>query len=51
MTHNISNVTGLAYATSSAASLVGIFEFYRATMADGRSYAFPENQTLEEARP
>lgn len=29
----------------------GIFEFYRATMAEGRTYAFPENQTLEEARP
>lgn len=28
-----------------------IFEFYRIIMADGRTYAFPENQTLEEARP
>ncbi|MDQ0279465.1 GNAT superfamily N-acetyltransferase [Arthrobacter silviterrae] len=28
-----------------------IFGFYSATMKDGRSYAFPEGQGLEEARP
>lgn len=29
----------------------GIFAFYHVTMTAGRTYAFPENQTLEEARP
>ncbi|AIY03825.1 MULTISPECIES: GNAT family N-acetyltransferase [Arthrobacter] len=28
-----------------------IFDFYRVTMAEGRTYAFSDNQTLEEARP
>lgn len=28
-----------------------IYSFYREIMAEGRTYAFPENQTLEEARP
>lgn len=28
-----------------------IFDFYRVTMAAGQSYAFPDNQTLEDARP
>lgn len=28
-----------------------IYPFYRAIMSEGRTYAFPENQTLEEARP
>jgi len=28
-----------------------IFLFYRAIMAEGKTYALPENQTLEEARP
>lgn len=28
-----------------------IFRFYRDIMAQGEIYAFPENQTLEEARP
>jgi GNAT superfamily N-acetyltransferase len=28
-----------------------IFPFYRAIMAEGRTYAFPPDQTLEEARP
>ena len=29
----------------------GIFPFYAAIVADGRTYAFPEGQTLDEARP
>lgn len=28
-----------------------IFPFYSAIMAEGRTYTFPEGQTLEEARP
>ncbi|PFG32424.1 GNAT family N-acetyltransferase [Sanguibacter antarcticus] len=28
-----------------------IFAFYSAIMAEGRTYAFPEGQTLDEARP
>ncbi len=28
-----------------------IFPFYAAIVADGRTYAFPEGQTLDEARP
>ena len=28
-----------------------IFPFYAALVADGKTYAFPEGQTLEEARP
>ena len=28
-----------------------IFAFYRTTMAEGRTYAFPADQTLEGARP
>ena len=28
-----------------------IYPFYAAIMAEGRTYAFPEGQTLEEARP
>ncbi len=28
-----------------------IYPFYAAIMAEGRSYAFPEGQSLEEARP
>ena len=28
-----------------------IFPFYAAVVADGQTYAFPEGQTLEEARP
>lgn len=28
-----------------------IYPFYRAIMAEGRTFAFPEDQTLEEARP
>jgi L-amino acid N-acyltransferase YncA len=28
-----------------------IFPFYSAIVAEGRSYAFPEDQTLDEARP
>ncbi|WP_433412207.1 N-acetyltransferase family protein [Microtetraspora malaysiensis] len=28
-----------------------IYPFYAAIMAEGRTYPFPENQTLEEARP
>jgi len=28
-----------------------IFAFYRVTMSAGQTYAFPDNQTLEEARP
>ncbi|MED7953943.1 MULTISPECIES: GNAT family N-acetyltransferase [unclassified Streptomyces] len=28
-----------------------IYPFYSAIMAEGRSYAFPERQSLEEARP
>ncbi|WP_344324456.1 GNAT family N-acetyltransferase [Kitasatospora putterlickiae] len=29
----------------------GIYPFYSAIMAEGRTYAFPERQTLDEARP
>ncbi|WP_455409932.1 N-acetyltransferase family protein [Streptomyces hiroshimensis] len=29
----------------------GIYRFYSVIMAEGRTYAFPEGQTLEEARP
>ena len=28
-----------------------IYPFYSTIMAEGRTYAFPEGQTLEEARP
>jgi len=28
-----------------------IFPFYAAIVEDGRTYAFPENQTMDEARP
>jgi len=29
----------------------GIFAFYRTVMAEGRTYAFPPGQSLDEARP
>lgn len=29
----------------------GIYPFYRVIMAEGATYAFPEDQSLEEARP
>jgi GNAT superfamily N-acetyltransferase len=29
----------------------GIFPFYSAVMAEGRTYPFPERQTLDEAKP
>lgn len=37
--------------TATGQDWTGIFPFYSAIMAEGRTYASPEGQTLEEARP
>jgi GNAT superfamily N-acetyltransferase len=37
--------------TATDADWPGIYEFYSVIMAEGRTYAFPEHQSLEEARP
>jgi L-amino acid N-acyltransferase YncA len=37
--------------TATDADWPGIYQFYSAVMAEGRTYAFPEQQSLEEARP
>ena len=37
--------------TAAEADWPEIFEFYSVIMAEGRTYAFPAQQSLEEARP
>ncbi|WP_171171752.1 GNAT family N-acetyltransferase [Streptomyces sp. I05A-00742] len=37
--------------TASDEDWPGIYRFYSVIMTEGRTYAFPEGQTLEEARP
>ena len=37
--------------TATDADWPGIFEFYSVIMAEGRTYAFPEQQSREEAKP
>lgn len=37
--------------TATAQDWPSIYPFYKAIMDEGRTYAFPENQTLDEARP
>jgi GNAT superfamily N-acetyltransferase len=43
--------SGMEIRTATEADWPQIYRFYSVIMAEGRTYAFPEGQSLEEARP